>query len=135
ADSLPAGIKGLAGAVAPIVLPVHDPAWLAESGDDQEYDPVLDPAYHASTRAVLEQFDFGAIGERFAGLDLPVLLLWGRYDPTIPVEIGAAISDLLPCGTFVELPDAFHRPHQAQPDLIATEIEKFFNGSHVPCER
>src|SRR5690606_28239630 len=31
ADSLPPGIKGLAGAVAPLVLPVHDPAWLAES--------------------------------------------------------------------------------------------------------
>src|SRR5690606_12669160 len=62
ADSLPPGIKGLAGAVAPLVLPVHDPAWLAESEDDLEYDPVLDPAYHASTRTVLQQFDFSAIG-------------------------------------------------------------------------
>jgi 2-hydroxy-6-oxonona-2,4-dienedioate hydrolase len=126
-DSLPAAVAGIAGAVTPLVLPVHDPQWLSEPADQSGYDPVLDPAYRNVTRAVLEQFDFSALRERFGELRKPVLIIWGRQDPTIPFEIGEAIVARLPCGTLFPIEGALHRPHQAQPDLVAEAIEQYFS--------
>ena len=104
---------------------MHDPAWLAESPDRSGYDPVSDPAYRTSAAAVLREFDFAALSGRFGELGQPVLLVWGRLDPTIPFGIGEAIAAELPCERLVALADAFHRPHQAQPDTVAAEIERF----------
>ena len=133
-DSLPAGVAGLAGAATPLVLPVHDAQWLREPDDRAGYDPVLDSAYRRAARAVLEQFDFAALRDRFRTLEKPVLVIWGRYDPTIPFETGEALADELPCATLVPIEGALHRPHQAQPDRVAAEIERYFNRSHA-CER
>lgn len=131
-DSLPPAVAGLAGAATPLVLPVHDPQWLREPARQSGYDPVLDPAYHNATRAVLDQFDFSALRERFSELRKPVLVIWGRQDPTIPFEIGEAIIARLPCGTLVPVDGALHRPHQAQPDLVAGAIEQYLGRRH-PC--
>ena len=133
-DSLPAGVAGLAGAATPLVIPVHDPQWLREPDSLAAYDPVLDTAYRLAARTVLEQFDFAALRERFRSLAKPVLVIWGRHDPTIPFETGEAIMAELPCATFVPIDAALHRPHQAQPDRVAAAIEQFFNRSHS-CER
>ena len=124
-DSLPPRVAGLAGAATPLVLPVHDPQWLREPDHRADYDPVLDSAYRNAARTVLEQFDFAALRDRFRTLAKPVLLLWGRQDPTIPFEIGEAVAAELPCATFVPIEGALHRPHQAQPDRVAAEIEEF----------
>ncbi|MGE5926176.1 MAG: alpha/beta fold hydrolase [Gemmatimonadota bacterium] len=133
-DSLPPAVAGLAGAATPLVLPVHDPQWLREPDTLAAYDPVLDSAYRQATRAVLEQFDFAALRGRFAALGKPVLVIWGRQDPTIPFETAEAIMAELPCGTLVPIDAALHRPHQAQPDVVAAAIEQFLNRRH-PCER
>ena len=133
-DSLPAGVAGLAGAATPLVLPVHDPQWLREPGPRAAYDPVLDTAYRHAARTVLEQFDFAALRGRFSALAKPVLVIWGRQDPTIPFETAEAIMAELPCGTLVPIDGALHRPHQAQADRVAAAIEQFFNRRHA-CER
>ncbi|HEU4828979.1 MAG TPA: alpha/beta fold hydrolase [Gemmatimonadales bacterium] len=132
-DSLPASLAGIAGAATPLVIPVHDPQWLGEPEDRLRYDPILDPAYRAATRAVLEQFDFGALRDRFGELEKPVLVIWGRQDPTIPFEVGETIAAELPCATLVPIDGALHRPHQAQPDRVAGAIERFFHRS-PSCE-
>jgi pimeloyl-ACP methyl ester carboxylesterase len=131
ADSAARSLGAVAGAMAPLVIPIHDAGWLSEPDSLAEYDPVLDPAYHRSTRAVLEQFDFSALRHAFASVRKPVLLLWGRQDPTIPLELGEAIADALPCDTFVPLEGMLHRPHQAAPDRVTFEIESFLSASHA----
>ncbi|HEX6090060.1 MAG TPA: alpha/beta hydrolase [Gemmatimonadales bacterium] len=133
-DSLPPSVAGLAGAATPLVLPVHDPQWLREPEHRADYDPVLDSAYRNATRTVLEQFDFAALRDRFRTLGKPVLVVWGRQDPTIPFSIGEAVAAELPCATFVPIEGALHRPHQAQPDRVAAEIERFLSQPHE-CDR
>jgi pimeloyl-ACP methyl ester carboxylesterase len=127
ASTVPDQMAHIAGFTAPLVLPVHDPAWLAEPRARRRYDPLTDPAYRASTGAVMREFDLTALRGRFSALRQPVLLVWGRLDPTIPFEIGEEIAAALPCGRFVPLAAAFHRPHQAQPDTVAAEIERFMD--------
>ncbi len=104
------------------VLPVHDSAWLREP--DGKGPPGEDSAAARTARAILAQFDFAAIGEGFRGLRQPVLLLWGRQDPTIPYSIGEQVAALLPCRRFVSLA-ALHRPHQTLPDTVAAEMTRF----------
>jgi pimeloyl-ACP methyl ester carboxylesterase len=110
-----------AGAIA-FVLPVHDSAWLREPDDQPR--PVSYDSASVAARRVLEEFDFKALADRFQDLHQPVLLIWGRQDPTIPFEIGQRIADSLPCRRFVHLA-TLHRPHQTLPDTVAEEMLAF----------
>jgi pimeloyl-ACP methyl ester carboxylesterase len=108
----------------PYVLPIHDSLWIRERPDSLAPEAVRDSILAASARRVFEQFDFAAIGERFRLIHQPVLLIWGRQDPTIPLAVGERIGELLPCRRFVVLP-ALHRPHQTMPDTVLSEMDTF----------
>lgn len=106
------------------VLPVHDSSWLRESRAALAYSTVDDSLARRATQRVLANFDFAALTDRFREIRQPVLLLWGRYDPTIPFEIGERIASALPCRRFVSL-RTLHRPHQTVPDTVAQEMAAF----------
>jgi pimeloyl-ACP methyl ester carboxylesterase len=107
------------------ILPLHDPEWLGEPRDRRDYDPTFDPAYRASTSAVLEQFDFEAIGRRATGYGRPVLLIWGSADPVVPVRVADSVRAVLSCTRLEVLDRAFHRPQVERPDTVAALIEQF----------
>ncbi len=113
----------------PYLLPVHDSAWMAEATDMQAYEPAQDPAAAAAARGVLEQFDFNALHDQFGAIRQPVLLIWGEYDHTIPLEIGQQIAAALPCRQFLEL-STMHRPHQTLADTVATAMLAFLKAPH-----
>lgn len=106
------------------VLPVHDSSWLRETRSALAYSTADDSLAHRATQRVLANFDFAALTDRFSEIRQPVLLLWGRYDPTIPIEIGEQIARALPCRRFVSL-RTLHRPHQTVPDTVAQEMAAF----------
>lgn len=107
------------------VLPIHDSAWLREPVGQREARPDSDATRAA--RAILSEFDFSAIGDDFRRLHQPVLLIWGRQDPTIPYRIGEEIAGRLPCRHFVSV-SALHRPHQTLPDTVAAEMAAFLSA-------
>ena len=107
------------------ILPVHDPQWLGEPSDRRSYDPSFDPAYRASTSAVLEDFDFQGIGRRAKDYRRPVLLIWGSADPVVPLRIADSVRAVLPCTRLEVLDRAFHRPQVERPDTVAALIESF----------
>lgn len=116
-----------AGAAATTgVLPVHDPQWLAEPEERAEYLPATDPAYRAALESVLETFDFAALRDSISQVRQPVLLIWGRQDPTIPFAIGEQIAAQLPCRRFEPLNATLHRPQQTDPDTVTTLMLSFF---------
>jgi len=107
-----------------LALPTHDHAWLVEAPADLQRDSAADSVARIARQRVLTEFDFAALEGRFHGLHQPVLLLWGRQDPTIPFEIGERIAAELPCRRFVAI-TTLHRPHQTQPDTVAVEMARF----------
>ena len=113
------------------VLPPHDPSWLREPPGGEAYELAADSSATLAARRVLAQFDFGALTGRFAEIRQPVLLIWGRQDPTIPFSIGERIAEVLPCRRFVAL-QALHRPHQTVPDTVAFELQRFL--AHPACD-
>ncbi len=113
------------------VLPIHDTTWLRETDSALAYSTIDDSLAERATRRVLERFDFSALLGRFAEIRQPVLLLWGRHDPTIPIAIGERIAAELPCRRFVPLA-TLHRPHQTLPDTVAREMAAFFANPRCP---
>lgn len=118
-------VAAWATAALAFVLPIHDPAWLEESDSGAVYELTGDSAYARVTREVIERFDFGALAGRYGEVRQPVLLIWGRQDPTIPFELGEQMAAQLPCRRFVPLSSTLHRPHQTQPDTVAAEMLRF----------
>jgi len=119
-------VISLAGAAATAgVLPIHDERWLAEPKERAEYFPATDSAYRAALGSVLKTFDFAALKDSIGQVRQPVLLIWGRMDPTIPFAIGERMAAQLPCRRFVPLEATLHRPHQSDPDTVTALMLSF----------
>jgi pimeloyl-ACP methyl ester carboxylesterase len=70
---------------------------------------------------------------RIRALSLPVLLLWGKTDRTIPVSLGRRLLKDLPDARLFEL-DAGHVPHQECPDVVLPLMQAFLEESR-PCTK
>jgi pimeloyl-ACP methyl ester carboxylesterase len=125
AGHVPDALRALIGATTPAVLGVHDPRWLAEPPGRMRYDPTGDPAYRAALTRITRDFDFAGIGARYGALRMPVLLVWGQLDPTIPVRVGHALHTTIPRSCLVVLDRGLHRPHEATPDTVAELVRQF----------
>ncbi len=75
-------------------------------------------------------------GQRVAANDrlyllagVPVLIVWGGRDRTIPIEHGRAAHAALPHSRFVTLPRAAHFPHLEDPEGLADALEDFIAGT------
>jgi pimeloyl-ACP methyl ester carboxylesterase len=84
-------------------------------------------AFLHSLRAVID-----AGGQRVSALDrlylaeqMPLLVIWGRDDPIIPVEHGRYAHALIAGSELVELEGAGHFPMLDDPDRIADELARF----------
>jgi pimeloyl-ACP methyl ester carboxylesterase len=61
----------------------------------------------------------------YDGLDLPVELLHGTLDDTVPARIHSTpLSKIAPNANLTLLPDTGHMPHHAEPDITVDVIER-----------
>lgn len=51
----------------------------------------------------------------------PTVLVWGRYDPVLPLRVGEAARDLIP-GARLAVIDSGHLPHTTSPATVAAEL-------------
>lgn len=113
--------------VGELVVPLHDPEWLAEPENRRRYDPLMDPSFRAASAQVLKEFDFTALQTRFGDVRQPTLLIWGERDPTIPFAFGEAIDEVMACSRMITIRRTLHRPHQTEPDMVVDAIENFLD--------
>jgi pimeloyl-ACP methyl ester carboxylesterase len=81
----------------------------------------------------------GALLERFrqtvlvppepllAGIEVPVLLLWGMQDGMIPVANAADYEAALPDARLVRLPDLGHVPMEEAPERSLEPVREFLS--------
>ncbi len=115
------------------VLPEHDPDWLQEPDSAADYTLIGDSAYRRATQAILTDFDFRALRDRFKELTQPVLLIWGSLDPVIPYEIADSLIQLIPCGKLATIPRALHRPQVEFPDTVTSLLRGFSAAPSCPA--
>lgn len=104
----------------------HNPEWLGESDSALAYDPAADTAYASALQATLREFDFAYLTPpRAARLTMPVLVLWGEYDPTLPIRLGRRLADALPHSALEVVERSWHRPQLERPAEVAARIAAF----------
>jgi pimeloyl-ACP methyl ester carboxylesterase len=74
-------------------------------------------------------FNQRAVYERLGKTNRQILILWGRFDRTIPLEIGQEISRLLPQAAFHVIEDAGHVPHYERPEVVNPMVIEFLKGN------
>lgn len=67
-------------------------------------------------------------------ITVPTVLVWGRYDPVLPLRVGEAARDLIPGSRLVVI-DSGHLPHTTSPAAVAAELAALastaFGGGQV----
>jgi pimeloyl-ACP methyl ester carboxylesterase len=107
-----------------LLVPVEDDDWITDPPEMTDA-ARSDSASRRASEAYVRDFDFTALRERFGEIGQPTLLIWGRLDPLIPIDIGRKIAGALRDVRFVELGNSWHRPHVEQPERVVREILAF----------
>jgi pimeloyl-ACP methyl ester carboxylesterase len=58
----------------------------------------------------------------------PVLVIWGKQDPTVPFEDSEWVMKALPQGRLVTVEGSGHLPQWEQPDVVHDELIRFLQG-------
>lgn len=65
-------------------------------------------------------------------ITIPTLILWGREDGAVPVELSQHVFDLMPAQTektLVQLDECAHSPHYEKPERFASEVRSFIEAN------
>jgi pimeloyl-ACP methyl ester carboxylesterase len=62
----------------------------------------------------------------------PVLLIWGRSDQDVPIELSAEIRKAIPQAEFHPIDDAGHIPHYEHPEVVNPIVIEFLHRRHTP---
>ncbi len=68
------------------------------------------------------------IYERIGKMDKPVLLFWGRNDPTVPFKHSDILRAAMPRMEFHAIEDCGHIPHYEKPDEVNPILLEFLKG-------
>ena len=84
---------------------------------------ILSSMRHVVTESSLPDF------EKVGKAGLPVLLVWGEADKTVPFAQHAAVQRAIPQAQFFSLPATGHLPVVEEPELTDPQIAAFL-GRH-----
>ena len=93
------------------------------------YSPQME--YKGFRRAILSTIREGVLDRRFeiyegVGMsDLPVLLVWGVEDNTVPFRHSAALVEAIPQVEFHPIEEAGHIPHYEKPEVVNPILIEF----------
>ena len=81
----------------------------------------VDPDGYLGCAAALRDMD---LREELSLIDVPTLVITGRFDPSTPPELGREIAAKIPGARCIELPLA-HMPQLEQPDTFSDVVQDF----------
>ena len=67
--------------------------------------------------------------ETAAAIRQPTLLIWGRNDSIVPLEIGERLARLMPNARLTVIAGAAHQPHWETPDAFHAAVSAFLSES------
>ena len=78
-----------------------------------------------STIKSLPQWDALSSLKFVSKTDIPVLLVWGREDRTVPLAVSDKVREIAPCAEFHVIDEAAHMPHYERPEIFNPIIIRF----------
>ena len=88
----------------------HDPAAVDQSVVDEVEEALDRPGTRAAALAAVRGMQYARVEDRYATIERPVLLLWGREDAVTPLEYGERLATELPNADLVVFPQCGHFP-------------------------
>lgn len=85
--------------------------------------PWLMPEERRPDWAAMEAFE-----ERYASIEVPVLVMWGRRDEILATAMGYKLAAQLPRARLVVMDGVMHSPQTERPAQTVTEITRFVDG-------
>ncbi|HEX9080450.1 MAG TPA: alpha/beta hydrolase [Desulfuromonadaceae bacterium] len=93
------------------------------------------PPALARTVRQLVPSDAAHLAARYAGLPIPVLLVWGEHDRIVGPWQGERLHRILPDSRLAIIPDCGHNPHEERPRETFALIHDFLSASIDRGER
>jgi pimeloyl-ACP methyl ester carboxylesterase len=107
---------------------VHAPGLAPMARVDEHYDFFNSPAARESAHATLKALvDLRPIVARISRVSAPSLVVWGRDDRLLPVQLAHRLARELP-NAKLEVMDAGHAPHEEHPAVFVELITQFLEG-------
>ena len=95
-----------------------------------EFFLVCDNSHNWKAMVELARDENGSRAAELAELQAPTLVLWGRDDVAYPVEVyGERFAREIPDAELVVMPGCGHYPHEARPDAVVRELDRFFGAN------
>lgn len=108
---------------------IHSTAEPSEISDN--FLALASPASRAALLALLRNsVDTRSIIADCRRLRCPTLLLWGRTDRLMSLQLGRMLAREIP-GTGFEILDAGHAPHRELPEQTAALLRRFYSGERA----
>ncbi len=98
-------------------------------------EPLYSPAHRTAlikTAGGIIPPDFAELTTRFPEIDLPTLLLWGRHDWVVPLDVGERLVTALPRARLEVMEDCGHVPPEELPKESLEIVLKFLRGEADP---
>lgn len=89
------------------------------------------PSHVSSTLAMMASWDLDSLLQDIPQLSVPLFLLVGEKDQTIPPEDGARLAALVRDSTLERLPKLGHLAHEEDPHRVAQSILKFMKERNI----
>jgi pimeloyl-ACP methyl ester carboxylesterase len=109
-------------------LAYHDNEKITNDTIDAYSTPLALPgAHHAlieTAKQIIPQ-DIEDISSRYGTIRIPTLLLWGKHDRIVPLEVGERLHHAISNSDLVVIDDAGHIPHEEAPAVTLQAIQKF----------
>jgi pimeloyl-ACP methyl ester carboxylesterase len=111
---------------ADFLHPEQFPDWVARYREQMRYDgfrrAILRTLRGDALRANADQF------KRIRQTELPVLLIWGREDHTVPFERSAAVRAAFPQAEFHAIDSVGHIPQYERPEMVNQLLLRFLRA-------
>jgi pimeloyl-ACP methyl ester carboxylesterase len=85
-------------------------------------------AFLATARSIVNERDTEAIAKRYKALKQPVLLVWCRKDPIVPLRAGRQLASALPRARLAVLEGCHHLPQHERPKQLLRVLGPFLDG-------
>lgn len=96
---------------------------LDEAGVEHYRTVVQRPSHAFAALGMMANWDLPALQADFAKITVPVVLIAGDLDGTVPARDAPRVAKLLPNARVLTLPDLGHLAHEEAPGLVASLIE------------
>lgn len=124
-------VPGMAeGQLTDFLHPENHPTWVEQYRPQMRYRGFGRALYKTIT--MTSRVDFDALYGGVAETGIPVLLVWGKQDQTVPFPLSEVVRRNIPSLEFVPVDSAGHLPHIEQAALVNERLIGFLEAHPGP---